>query len=241
MKKVKKPNKMLTAALALLLIASSLLIAAASSASRRASVNEKSEEISSSADSRLPLESMLERLTESTEGTKEPSEETKVTDSESEEVALTIDELVFTPPVSGNVISPCSLTTPVFSLTMNDFRTHNGVDLEASLGESVLCCADGTVKSIENDPMMGMSVTVDHGNGIESVYRNLSDSLAEGIVEGCGVSGGTVLGAVGDSALVECEEVAHLHFELSVDGVGTDPAVYIGVKSVSEVFEDSEG
>lgn len=236
MKKERKPNKPLTAALALLLIASSILIAGASSASRRTSKEVESESVSSTKENRLPLESMIEKLTGTAAETTVPESES--VDTESEEASISIENIVFITPVSGAVISPCSLTAPVYSLTMNDYRTHCGIDISASVGESVSCCADGVIKKIENDPMMGMSVTVDHGGDVESVYRNLSPELAEGIVEGCTLSAGDVIGAVGESALVECEEECHLHLELKVGGQNVDPAEYIALSSVSEVYED---
>ncbi|MGE4485682.1 MAG: peptidoglycan DD-metalloendopeptidase family protein [Oscillospiraceae bacterium] len=38
---------------------------------------------------------------------------------------------------------------------------------------------------------------------------------------------GTVIGAVGDTAVGETGEVAHLHFAVTLDGASVDPAEYL--------------
>lgn len=240
MKRKNNQNKMVSAALALLLVGASLLIAGASSASRRAKAELEAE--STTDEGRLPFETAFAKVTPgATESDSAPEEAFEGTDTESgdsEEAALTVEDIIFTSPLGGSVISACSLSTPVYSLTMNDYRTHSGVDISASLGDAVLCCADGTVTKIWDDPMMGTSVSVSHGAGLESVYKNLAPTLAEGIVEGASLSAGQAIGSVGESALIECEEEGHLHLELKLDGQHVDPAEYIKLASANEVYED---
>jgi murein DD-endopeptidase MepM/ murein hydrolase activator NlpD len=43
------------------------------------------------------------------------------------------------------------------------------------------------------------------------------------------VSVGEIIGSVGDTALCETNEVAHLHFAMSLDGAGVDPADYLPI------------
>ncbi|MBQ7047884.1 MAG: M23 family metallopeptidase, partial [Clostridia bacterium] len=57
-----------------------------------------------------------------------------------------------------------------------------------------------------------------HDKGVSSVYRNLNAELPEGIEEGKKVKAGEVIGTVGESALIEIAEPAHLHFELWMNG-----------------------
>ena len=73
--------------------------------------------------------------------------------------------------------------------------------------------------------MMGVTVTVDHGNGIQSVYANLADSL--NVQEGTEVEAGTVIGAVGTTAISESAGPAHLHFGMVEYGVNIDPLHYL--------------
>lgn len=241
-----KQNRMLYASLVLLLVGASILIAVASTAARRERVTVPEQTESEREDEgKLPLETILDKITDKvteslpTESVTEKQTEADTTETlESEQVSITVDDIVFTSPADGAVLVPCSLTTPMYSVTMDDYRTHSGVDITASLGDSVVCCADGVVTKVWDDPMMGMSVSISHGAGVESVYKNLAPELAEGITEGASVTAGQVIGCVGESALIECEEESHLHFELTVNGKHVDPAEYIEMVSINEVYED---
>jgi murein DD-endopeptidase MepM/ murein hydrolase activator NlpD len=83
--------------------------------------------------------------------------------------------------------------------------------------------ADGKVKEVFDDAMMGKCVSVEHEGGVVSIYRNLSEELAAGITAGASVSAGDAIGTVGESALCELAEEPHLHFEMTVNGIPTDP------------------
>ena len=74
-------------------------------------------------------------------------------------------------PVEGVIYKRHDLTNAVFSLTMNDYRVHQGIDIECDAGADVLACAYGTVKSIGYDPFMGYCVILDHGDGLISYYK----------------------------------------------------------------------
>ncbi len=176
-----------------------------------------------------------------TEKEAETPKKDTVVENEPEEIiptVVTVDDIDFTLPADGGVLVGCSVDSPVYSMTMNDYRTHNGVDISASSGESVYACAAGVVKNIYEDPMMGMTVVLSHAEGIESVYRNLDLEIADGITVGSPVAAGQVIGAVGETALVECEEESHLHFELVVNGENVDPTEYIEIANISDVYED---
>ena len=139
-----------------------------------------------------------------------------------EDVALVPDP-VYKAPVDGKILKRFSEGELVYSKTMNDYRTHNGIDVLCESGEAVKSVAAGTITKIEDDPLWGMSVTVDHGNGIVSVYKNLSETLPEGIKSGMYVAEGGIIGAVSSSALVEIGEESHLHLEVLADGKAVDP------------------
>ena len=117
---------------------------------------------------------------------------------------------------------------PVYSVTMNDYRVHNGVDISASVGDPVYAFSDGVVSKIYNDPMMGQTVVIDHGDGLLSVYQNLQVTLPENIETGVRVEAGDVIGAVGETALIECAEVPHLHFCITKNGIYEPPSDYLG-------------
>ncbi len=137
----------------------------------------------------------------------------------------------FCAPVGGEITKACSLETPVFSQTMEDFRTHPGVDLYCPVGTDVLCVADGAVLEVWDDPLMGMSIFVEHSGGAVSVYKGLSDTVPEGIVAGAQVKRGQVIASSGDTALIEIAQDSHLHLELMVNGERVDPCDYIDFSS----------
>ena len=138
-----------------------------------------------------------------------------------------VQPIEFIMPCSGVLNKHHDLENLAYSMTMNDYRIHTGVDITADAGTPVKACESGKVTAIYFDPFMGYCVEIDHGSGFVSVYKNLADELPEGIVEGCTVSRGQTIGAVGESAIIEQADESHLHFELSADGEIVDPLEYI--------------
>lgn len=236
----KKPNKTLYVCLILALIATSIFVAIISGAGKRSKIDE------------LPLETDMGNQTETPhvtshddvdhdvpETSHKNSKDDAVAESDEEAIptAVSIDEISFTLPLDGAVIVPCSTSTPIYSITMNDYRTHSGVDIESSVGCNVLSCADGVISDISDDPMMGRCMTVTHAEGIESVYKNLSAESPEGIEVGKTVAAGDIIGVVGETALTECESEPHLHFELKVNSKPIDPCEYLSLSSANTEYE----
>ena len=90
------------------------------------------------------------------ETAKAPEEEK--TDSAAETKSAT----GYTAPVSGAVLNDYSGDELVYSETMQDWRTHNGLDFAADEGTDVLAAADGTVEAITDNSMMGTTVILLH-------------------------------------------------------------------------------
>lgn len=134
---------------------------------------------------------------------------------------------VFISPVSGIVITSFSDTVPVFSETMNDYRTHVGVDVSGTEGEAVLAAADGVIGAVWDDPLMGTCMTVVHDGGTVTTYKGLNSTIPDGIAQGVEVKCGQPIAALGDTALIEVAEEPHVHFEMTVGGVPVDPTQYV--------------
>ena len=152
----------------------------------------------------------------------------KEIDKEPEESAQPVDgtplgSRVLLWPVTGPVSKAHDLSTTVFSLTMNDYRVHCGVDIEGFLGDAVRACGAGVITQIEQDPFMGTCVTMDLGGGLCAVYRNLSEALPDGLAVGTVCTAGQTIGAIGESAALEYADAPHLHFELQMNGTPIDP------------------
>ena len=128
-------------------------------------------------------------------------------------------------PLQGEVLRGHSVETLSYDPTMGDWRTHEGLDLVAQTGAVVMAAGDGTVLSVYEDDLMGTTVTIDHGDGVASVYSNLA---AQPTVEaGQTVRAGDTIGSVGETALAESALPSHLHFSMKLDGAPVDPLEYL--------------
>ena len=135
--------------------------------------------------------------------------------------------VAYTAPVSGTIVTEHSLTVPVFSETLGEWRVHTGVDIECAEGTAVYSTAAGTVTGVYLDPMMGMTVEITHEDEVVSIYSNLERTLAEGIEVGKVIEGGEMIGTVGDTSLRELGKDAHLHFGIRAKGVNVNPLDYL--------------
>ncbi|MDI1442845.1 peptidoglycan DD-metalloendopeptidase family protein [Polyangium sp. 6x1] len=97
---------------------------------------------------------------------------------------------------------------------------HDGVDLAAAAGTTVLAPLDGTVDRIEKNAKGEPVLVLAHGRGIETRYRHLANVKAQ---PGTAVTRGDVLGEVGAP-----EGGPHVHFEVRDYGEAIDPARYLG-------------
>ncbi|MBQ9735859.1 MAG: M23 family metallopeptidase [Clostridia bacterium] len=150
---------------------------------------------------------------------KEPDKETETTPD------------TYLAPATGAVSKRHDDSLPVYSATMGDFRVHEGIDIATEAGADVFATARGTVSLVWSDPLMGECLSIDHGNGVVSIYKNLATDLAEGIQKGATVTAGQKIATVGDGALIESAEEAHLHFEMTFEGKQVDPLTYISEDS----------
>ena len=128
-------------------------------------------------------------------------------------------------PVSGQIDRRHDNKVLTYDATMRDWRTHEGIDILAPLGEPVCAAHAGSVESIVQDDLFGTVLTVSHGDGARTVYANLAEQPAVSV--GDRVEAGDVIGAVGSTALGEIGQGSHLHFAVTVDGTVVDPLAYL--------------
>jgi len=108
---------------------------------------------------------------------------------------------------------------------MDDWRKHDGVDIAADRGTPVKAVADGVVSEIRNDPKLGITIVIDHQNGIKTVYANLASD--EMVTPNQKVKKSEVIGSIGNTAAFESAEQSHLHFEVWKDDKPVDPMAYL--------------
>ena len=176
----------------------------------------------------------------------EPSEESGAAPEpspapEQTESVIPEQKPVYAAPVDGGVQKDYASDVLVFSQTMNDHRVHLGIDISGKIGDPVKAFGVGTVERIFSDPFMGKTVVIDHGNGLKSMYMNLADTIPDGIAVGSRVEVGTVIGAIGESAITECADAPHVHVEVVLDGRRIDPRNYVTLPSASLDDEEYEG
>lgn len=127
-------------------------------------------------------------------------------------------------PVEGEIIMDHCVDMPVYWKTLDQYMTHSGIDIACEIGTPVQACAAGTVTKIDKESAMGITLEVNHGDGLISVYSNLA---ADGLIElGEVITKGQVLGIVGQSSMFEFNDPNHLHFELIKNGKAVNPADY---------------
>lgn len=128
-------------------------------------------------------------------------------------------------PIVGEVIGAYSNGELVKSATTGVWQTHNGIDIAAQEGADVRAMAAGEVAAVTEDPLWGVCVTIDHGDGCKSRYCNLNADLE--VNTGDKVECGTVIGTVGNTADAESGVPAHLHFEVLQGDHFVDPEGFI--------------
>jgi len=124
-------------------------------------------------------------------------------------------------PVEGELGEPFSNGELVRSRTLGVWRTHDGIDIKAPLGTPVVAMTSGTVTEVYADPLWGICVVIDHGDGILGCYFGLAQNVSVSV--GQEVASGEVIGAVGNTAEIEIAESPHLHFGVRKNGEWIDP------------------
>lgn len=124
-------------------------------------------------------------------------------------------------PLKGELSAPFSGDELVFNATMQDWRTHNGIDLTADAGTEVAAPTGAEISAVKQDAQWGGTVELTAGElvirlcGLENITAKVGDS----------VKAGTVLGKLG-ALPAEGAETPHLHMEMLKDGKYVDPLVY---------------
>lgn len=151
----------------------------------------------------------------------ETSESTEPTQADEPETSTVAEAFWLSAPVDGEALTAFAADHLAYNATTRDWRTHEGVDLAAELGQEVLAAADGTVYTIYDDENYGTTVVLRHTGGYITHYANLSEEVMVSV--GQTVERGDVLGTVGQTANAETATPPHLHFAVFSENVPVDP------------------
>lgn len=100
---------------------------------------------------------------------------------------------------------------------------HRGVDFAAKSGTPIYAAESGTVLAAHHESGLGNVTTIDHGQGIVTLYAHQSSMRVKA---GQSVRQGQVIGASGNTG--KWTTGPHLHFEVHRNGTPVDPLPYIG-------------
>ena len=144
-------------------------------------------------------------------------------DKPSVQTQIEVEQTVM--PVTGQVLYGYASEKLAYNTTTRDWRTHNGVDIAAALGENVKAAKGGTVMSVYEDEQYGYTVVLQHTGGYTTAYGGLAEQVP--VHAGQVLAAGEIIGQVGNTALVEKALEPHLHFEVCQNAVPVDPAGFL--------------
>ncbi|MDW7643747.1 MAG: peptidoglycan DD-metalloendopeptidase family protein [Desulfuromonadales bacterium] len=121
-------------------------------------------------------------------------------------------------PVKGWVTSNFGIRNSPFT---GKRKMHEGLDIAASTGTTVIATADGIVSRAETAPGYGKMVVIDHGYGFKTLYGHNSKLFVK---VGQRVKRGDKIAAVGNTGT---STGTHLHYEVRLNGVPLNPKKYI--------------
>ncbi len=131
---------------------------------------------------------------------------------------LTTYGILLNPIEGGEVVSAYG---PRLHPILGIVRLHKGVDIDGAMGAPMRSSADGVVVLAGERGGYGLTVVIDHGNQLSTLYAHMSSlSVAPGTV----VKMGDVIGAVGSTGL---STGPHCHYEVRIMGVPVNAVPYL--------------
>lgn len=122
----------------------------------------------------------------------------------------TNNSLLFLSPLKGAIIQKFEPERQIF-----------GIDIISAKNQPVMCCSDGTIIMITNN-INGYDITIQHDNGIISIYKHIQQSLEK---PGKQISGGEVIGFTHTPENNDISTI--IRFELWQNGIAMNPEDHI--------------
>ncbi len=128
------------------------------------------------------------------------------------------DTLVW--PIVGNVLINFSMDKTVYFKTLDQYKYHPAIVIQANEGDMVTAAAAGKVTEVYQDAQIGNAVKMDLGNGYEVTYGQLQNIL---VSEGSYVSMGDLIAEVAAPTKYYSVEGTNVYFMLTKDGTPVNP------------------
>lgn len=136
-----------------------------------------------------------------------------------------VNVITFVMPVSSATAVEDYSDTLTFNPTLKRYEAHKAIDFFAEEGTSVFAVYDGVITDVNTTLLTGTTITVNHGDGLYTVYNSLADG--DGVFVGQTVKQGAKIGEVSVSNRQEAAEGAHLHFQVIENGETVNPSKYL--------------
>lgn len=121
-------------------------------------------------------------------------------------------------PVRGDISSEFGTRTSPWT---GSREYHTGIDIGARQGTPVHAPAGGTVEFAGSHAEYGLTVVIDHGQDVRTVYGHLSQVASR---RGQTVERGALIGRTGNTGR---SSGPHLHYEVLVKGRAVNPRAYL--------------
>ncbi len=121
--------------------------------------------------------------------------------------------------VPGCVLSPFGVKRLHNGKPTGEF--HSGIDQRAPAGNPIHAAASGEVKIAQPFTVLGGTVAIDHGEGLETMYLHMSKIAVQ---PGARVNKGDVIGYIGATGRATGP---HLHWVVYVNGVPVNPRQWV--------------
>jgi murein DD-endopeptidase MepM/ murein hydrolase activator NlpD len=131
----------------------------------------------------------------------------------------------FCVPVKGKITLDFTGENLVYSKTLEEWTSHGGVDIEAEEGTPVKASLDGVVSEVYEDELWGVVIVLDHQNGLQTRYANLSTK--DMVKVGQKIKKGETISGIGKPKGIEMADSPHLHFEVILNEQNIDPKNYL--------------
>lgn len=134
----------------------------------------------------------------------------------------------FIMPVAETAAIEDYTETLAYNATLKRYQAHKAIDFFTETAAPVYAVYDGTVSDVQTTLLTGTTVTIDHGNGLFTVYNSLEDG--DKVFVGQTVKQGAEIGATSVSNRQESASGAHLHFQVVENGEVINPAKYLALE-----------
>lgn len=146
-------------------------------------------------------------------------DETKDLAKQEEQLSFSEEEQLLW-PIVGNVLINYSMESPVYFATLDQYKYHPAIVIQAKEGQNIMSAAKGKVTKIEKTEELGNVITMDIGSGYEISYGQLTNIQVK---EGDVVEKGIYIADVAAPTKYYSVEGDNVYFALKKDGKSVNP------------------